>query len=192
MPPPLLSQRPTRRTLLKVAGVGGVLLGGAAALNHALRGFGSPKDGLRVFDAVEFDVLEKACDAMYPGPPEVPFSSADIGVPRFVDLYVSHLYEDTQELFRMLLRTLNLSSVVHHGATFRFLPRAQAASVLEEWRTSTLKVRRAGWQSLSLAAAMGYYEDERVRTAAGFTLGCAVDTSSRPTLWNAAPPRRGV
>lgn len=164
------------------------MLGAGAALNHALRGFGKAAAGYHVFDAVEADVVEKVCDALYPGPPEVPFSAKEIGVARFVDLYVAHLYPDTQSLFRMLVRTLNMSSLPTHGGTFRFLPRKHAFEVLEDWRTSSLRVRRAGHQTLTLTAAMGYYEDERVRQAAGFTLGCAIDTAARPTLWTAALP----
>ncbi len=188
--PPPLALRHTRRTLLKVAGVGGLLLGGLAALNHAVRGFGKAAPGYRVFDVVEADVVEKVCDALYPGPPEVPFSAKEIDVAHFVDLYVAHLYPDTQELFRMLLRTLNMSSVPTHGGTFRFLPRAHALDVLNGWRDSGLRVRRAGYQTLTLTAAMGYFEDERVRQAAGFSLGCAIDTAARPTLWTAALPAK--
>lgn len=183
-PPALLSARLTRRSLLKAAGVGGLLLGGGAWLHGVLRGFGPPKEGLFVFDATEFEVVEQFADAMFPGPPACPYPAAEIGVARFVDLYVANLYPDTQQLFRMLVRTLNLSTVVSQGAAFHYLPRARRERTLQEWATSDLRVRRAGYQSLSFAAHMGYYEDERVRAAAGFTTGCDLSASpDRPDLW---------
>jgi hypothetical protein len=105
-------------------------------------------------------------------------------VPAFVDLYVSHLYEDTQHLFRLLVRTLNLSTVLSQGAAFRFLPLKRRQLALAEWGQSDLRVRRAGYQSLSFAINMGYYEDERVRRALGFTTGCDPAVSQgRPDLW---------
>jgi len=183
-PPALLSARLTRRSLLKAAGIGGALLGAGAWLNGVLRGFGPPKEGLFVFDANEFEVVEKLADAMFPGPPTHPFSAAEIDVARFIDLYVANLYDDTQQLFRMLVRTLNLSTVVSQGAAFHYLPRSRRQKTLAEWATSDLRVRRAGYQSLSFPAHMGYYEDERVRAAAGFTTGCDLSASpDRPDLW---------
>ncbi len=185
--PPLLAGRLDRRTLLKAAGWGGLFLGGGAWLWHALLGWEKPMKGLRVFDSVEFDTVEKVADAMFPGPPDWPFSAQEVGVAHFVDLYVWNLYEDTQQLFRMLIRTLNVSTLVSQGAVFRLLPRPRRVRALAEWAESELRVRRAGYQSLSFALHMGYFEDERVRRAAGFSTGCALaDEATRPDLWKAA------
>lgn len=169
--------------------MGGALLAGGGAVLHALRGFGAPKEGLRVFDFIEASVVEALCEARFPGPPDCPYTSAEVKLPEFVDLYVSGLYEDTQQLFRMLIRTLNVSTVLSHGRTFRYLSVAQRREALGEWATSELRVRRAGYQSLSFAVNMGYYEDERVRAALGLTTGCDLSASpGRPTLWTQAPP----
>jgi len=183
-PPALLSARLTRRSLLKAAGFSGLALGTGAWLNNVLRGFGPPREGLFVFDATEFEVIEQLADTLFPGPPECPFTAAQIGVGRFIDLYVANLYDDTKQLFRMLVRTLNLSTVLSHGAAFHYLPLSRRQKTLAEWATSDLRVRRAGYQSLSFAARMGYFEDERVRAAAGFTVGCDLSfTPGRPDLW---------
>lgn len=172
--------------MLKLAGVGGLFLLGGTWVWRTLRGFGPPAKGLLVFDTMEFAVVESLCEAKFPGPPEWPYSAAEIKVPQFVDLYVAELYEDTQQLFRMLIRTLALSTVVSHGRSFNFLPVKARQEVLREWATSDLRVRRAGYQSLSFATHMGYFEDARVRAAAGFTSGCEVAAAAspmRPDLW---------
>jgi hypothetical protein len=179
----------SRRRLLKAAGVGGLLLAGGGWAWATLRGFGPPKAGLRVFDTFEYGAVVALCEATFPGPPENPFSAADVKLPEFVDLYVSGLYEDTQQLFRMLIRTLDLSPFLSHGRTFRWLSLEDRQKTLREWATSELRVRRAGYQSLSFALRMGYYEDDRVRAALNLSTGCDLSgTPGRPTLWTALPP----
>jgi hypothetical protein len=181
----------SRRRLLKLAGVGGLALAAGGWAYATLRGFGPPKTGLRVFDRIEAGVVDALCEAAFPGPPETPYSAADVRLTEFVDLYVSGLYDDTQTLFRMLIRTLNLSTVVSYGRTFQWLPIEKRQAVLHEWATSEGRVRRAGYQSLSFALRMGYYEDERVRAALGLTEGCGVSQEGRPTLWTMAAKEPG-
>ena len=53
-------------------------------------------------------------------------------------------------------------------------------AVLQDWRTSDLRVRRAGYQSLTFAIKLGYFEDDRVRAFAGFTPGCNLPQDGRP------------
>ncbi|MBL9038363.1 MAG: twin-arginine translocation signal domain-containing protein [Archangium sp.] len=182
--PPPPSTGFSRRGLLKAAGIGGVALLGGGWVVHTLRGFGPPVAGRFVFDAIEYDVVEKMGEAFFPGAPDWPFTAAEVDVPRFVDLYVSELYPDSQQLFRMLVRTLNVSSIVSHGAAFRFLPLARRADVLVGWRESTFRVRRAGYLALSGVFHMGYFEDERVRAAGGYVTGCDLSAGpERPDLW---------
>lgn len=191
-PPELLQPGLSRRRLLKLAGVGGLLLAGGGWVYGTLRGFGPPKAGLRVFDRIEADVVEALCEAVFPGPPHSPYSAAEVRLPEFVDLYVSGLYDDTQTLFRMLVRTLNLSTFVTHARTFQWLSLEKRQRVLQEWATSELRVRRAGYQSLSFALRMGFYEDERVRAALGLTTGCDLSSQTgRPTLWTMAAKGAG-
>ena len=78
-------------------------------------------------------------------------------------------------------KTLKLSPIPTHGRSFSSLPLEQRQQVLQDWRVSDLRVRRGGYQSLSFAIKLGYFEDDRVRAAAGFTPGCAVPTENRPT-----------
>ena len=133
-----------------------------------------------VFDADEFRVLEKACEAVFPGPPEWPFSADQVQTAAFVDTYVANLYDDHHLLFRTLLRTLNVSTVVSYGRSFYWLGLEKRQEVLQQWRNSDLRLRRAGYQSLTFAIKLGYFEDDRVRAAGGFTPGCAVPQDGRP------------
>ena len=191
-PPELLQPGLSRRRLLKVAGVGGAVLAVGGWAWATLRAFGPPKAGLRLFDRFEYSVVEALCEATFPGPPASPFTAAEVKLPGFVDLYVSGLYEDTQQLFRMLLRTLDLSTVLSHGRTFSRLSLEGRQEALRGWAESDVRLRRAGYQSLSFALRMGYYEDERVRAALGLTAGCDLSgTPGRPTLWTTLGPPQG-
>lgn len=179
-PPALLTAKPTRRTLLKVLGVGGLLVAGGTWVWRTVGRFGPPAAGRMVFDQSEFAILQKACEAYFPGRPEWPFSADEVQTAEFVDTYAGNLYPDVQLLFRVLLRTLNVTPVPTRGRSFYWLPLEARQAVLQEWRTSELRVRRAGYQSLSFAIKLGYFEDDRVRAAAGFTAGCNVPTDARP------------
>lgn len=156
-----------------------------------LRGFGPPKAGFFVFDDGEVEVLEKLAEAVFPGPPALPLTAQEARVAGFVDLYVHGVYADTQALFRMLVRTLNLSTVLSHGAAFRYLSVEKRQQAFAEWGVSDLRVRRAGYQSLLLPLSMGYFEDKRVREALGFVSGCGVENmGERPDLWSMARQER--
>ena len=178
-PPPLLAQKPTRRTLLKAFGVGGLVLAGGTWVWRTVGRFGPPAAGRMVFDADEFRILEKICEAVFPGAPDFPFSADQVQT-AFVDAYVGNLYDDHHLLFRTLLRTLNVSPIVSYGRSFYWLGLEKRQEVLNQWRTSDLRLRRAGYQSLTFAIKLGYYEDDRVRAAGGFTPGCAVPQDGRP------------
>lgn len=179
-PPPLLAQKPTRRTLLKTLGVGGLVLAGGAWAWRTAGLFGPPAPGRLVFDADEFRILEKVCEAVFPGPPLWPYSADQVQTAGFVDTYVSNLYDDHHLLFRSLIRTLNISAIVSHGRSFYWLGLEKRQDVLQHWRSSDLRLRRAGYQSLTFAIKLGYFEDDRVRAAGGFTTGCNLPQAGRP------------
>jgi hypothetical protein len=171
---------PSRRRLLKWGIAGTAMLGGGTWVYRTVGRFGPPAPGMLVFDENELAVLEATCDAFFPGPPDSPLSAAEAGTAKFVDRYVGGLYPDNQMLFRAFMRTLNLSTVLTHGRAFRWLSNADRFEVLEGWAKSSLYVRRAGNQSLSLIIKMGYFENPRVREAGGFVEGCPVSQEGRP------------
>jgi hypothetical protein len=179
-PPPLLAQKPTRRTLIKALGFGGLVFAGGTWVWQTVGRFGPPAAGRMVFDADEFRILEKACEAVFPGRPVWPWSAEEAQTAAFVDAYVGNLYDDHHLLFRALIRTLNVSTIVSYGRSFYWLSLEQRQEVLQQWRGSDLRVRRAGYQSLTFAIKLGYFEDDRVRASAGFTPGCNVPQDGRP------------
>jgi len=156
------------------------MLGGGTWIYRTVGHFGPPAPGLLVFDEHELSVLESVCDAFFPGPPDWPLSAAEAGTAKFVDRYVGGLYADNHTLFRAFMRTLNLSTVLTHGRTFRLLSNKDRFDVMEGWANSSLYVRRAGNQSLSLIIKMGYFENEKVREAGGFIEGCPIPQEGRP------------
>jgi hypothetical protein len=174
------TQRPSRRRFLKLGIAGAALLGTGTALYRTLGRFGPPALGYKVFDAEEVAVLEAACEAHFPGPPEWPLTAKEAGVPAFVDRYLAELYPDNQTLIRALLRTLNVSTLVTHRAQFKNLPVRERLDVLDTWAASSLRLRRAGNQSVTLFIKMGYFENEKVRGALGYTYGCEVPQEGRP------------
>ena len=175
-----MAAKTSRRRFLKLGIAGAVLLGGGTALYRAVGRFGPAAAGWKVFDADEVQVLEAACEAHFPGAPEWPLSAKEAGCAQFVDRYLAELYGDNQTLFRALLRTLNLSTLVTHRTQFKHLDPKERLEVLESWASSSMRVRRGGYSSLTLFIKMGYFENEKVREALGYTLGCTVSQEGRP------------
>jgi hypothetical protein len=180
MPPPLIAEKPSRRTLLKVAGIGGLVLAGGAWVWNAFGRFGPPAPGNLIFDADEFVTVRALCEALFPGPPDWPLSADDAGTPKFFDTYVWNLYPDHHTLFRSLIRGIEVSTLLTDGGRFSKLPLDQRQAAFHAWGVSDLRLRRAGYQSLTFALKLGYYEDDRVRAAGGFTAGCNVPQDGRP------------
>jgi hypothetical protein len=175
-----VTQKPSRRRFLKLGIAGAVLLGGGTALYRTVGRFGPAAAGYKVFDDDEVKVLEAACEAHFPGAPEWPLSAKEAGCAQFVDRYLSELYSDNQTLFRALLRTLNLSTLITHRTLFKNLDAKERLDVLESWASSSMRLRRGGYASLTLFIKMGYYENEKVREALGYSLGCEVSQEGRP------------
>jgi len=181
--PELLSTPRSRRSILKIAGLGGAMLLGGGWLFKALRGFGPVAKGLRVFDEHEFGVLKVVSHAMFPGTKEWAVQPEHLQIPEFVDAYVSGLYPDTQILFRTLLRAFNLAALTEYGKSFVNLNLNQCQEVLHDWANSDSLLKRAGSQSLSFPINMGYFENDEVMKAAGISLGCPAGLElGRPTL----------
>jgi hypothetical protein len=169
----------SRRKFLKWGAAGAVAFGGGAFVYRSVGRFGPAAEGCQVFDADEIEVLEAAGEAYFPGGPEWPLTAKEAGCAQFVDRYVATLYDDNKLLFRALVRTLNISTLVTHRTLFKNLSSQARLEVLESWAASSLRVRRAGNQSLTLFIKMGYFENEKVRDAMGYTLGCAVSQEGR-------------
>ena len=169
---PRVPGQASRRTFIKrlIAGFSLVALGGVAY--RLLFGAGRPAPGNKSLTARETRTAEAVAEAFFPGPPTVPVSARDAELPRFADQYVADLPEDRARLFKLLLRTLEWSTLTTHGSLFSRLPLSSRIDAMESWNTSHLYPRRMAYRSLRFAFAMGYFENERVREAVGWRLGC--------------------
>lgn len=176
----LLQGRLTRRRLLKLMGVGGLLLAGGAWIYKTVWRFGPPAKGKACLDKDEFAVCEKIAEAFFPGPPDCPLSAAEAKVADFADRYIAGLYEDNVRLFKLLFRALNLAPVLTYGRSFYWLPLEKRQQVLEDWHRSNLLARRAGYASLRFVFSLGYFEHPRVRAALGLRHGCPLDDRPDP------------
>jgi hypothetical protein len=174
---PALAQPLSRRRLFKVAGAAGLALAGGAWVFKTVWKLGPPGPGLVCLTENEYEISQKVAEAFFPGPPHTPLSANEAALSDFADAYIGGLYEDNARLFKLLFRTLNLSTVLVYGRSFYWLDLSQRQTVLRTWAESNLLARRAGYQSLRFLYAMGYFEDERVRRAVGFKHGC--DLSGR-------------
>jgi hypothetical protein len=163
--------------VLKLTGVGGVVLLAGGWLYRALWRLGPPAPGLTCLTTSELATAAAVGEAFFPGPPDVPFSAADVKLAEFVDGFVGGQYEDNQRLFKVLLRTLEAWPLPTAGRGFSKLPLGERQAVLAAFHDSKLMVRQAAYMSLRYMFSLGYFEDLRVRKAAGLRFGC--DLSSR-------------
>lgn len=204
VPPPILHDAPppdastggpgepprgvSRRTVLKLAGLGGAIVTGGAWAYQAIWRITSPGPGLAFFTTEELAIAEAIGDTFFPGPPVSPLPAREVGVARFVDGYVAGMFEAEHRLFKLLFRVLDLNAVFRYGRGFVNLPHGHRHALLHAWWTSRLATRRAGYQSLRYVFAMGYFESFKVRRALGVRFGC--DLSGRfPELLGAAGAR---
>ncbi len=173
--PPQRSRVPgrfSRRVFIKRLAAGFSLAALGLVAYRILFGKGKPAAGNRVLTAEEMATVEAVAEAFFPGPPQVPVSAAQAQVPRFIDGYVADLPEDRARLFRLLLRGLELSTVASDRARFSRITLERRLEILEGWDKSRLYPRRTAYRSLRFACAMGYFENEAVRAAVGWRLGC--------------------
>lgn len=191
LPPPLVPEVPApgegsknegapaglriqRRTLLKLGGVGGALFLTGGWVYRTLLRAGPPAPGMEVLSEEELRVAGAIAETFFPGPPQSPLSAREVGLARYADGYVAELYEDQQQLLRLLLRTMEVSGYVSHGRPFSRLPVSARRGLLSSWKESDLQTRRAAHDTLRLIFSLGFFEDGRVRRALGLGLGCNV------------------
>jgi hypothetical protein len=169
--------------MLRIGGLSGLALLGGGALLKVSRTLSTPGPGMLCLTADEYAIVEKIGEAFFPGPPHSPLSALEVGLADFVDHYVSGLYTDNGGFFRLAFRAVNVDPVLSRGKSFYWLPLDERRQVLEEWASSNTMLRRGGYQSLRFLFSMGYFEDDRVRSALGFRFGCDLsgrDDPARP------------
>jgi len=170
--PGLLASAPSRRALLRATGIGGVALIAGSWLQRTFWRLGEPAPGLVCFTDEELGTARAMAEVFFPGPPDVPFSAAEIRLAEFADGFVGGQYEDNQHVIKMLLRTVERWPVWGRGQRFSRLPLAERKAVLAAFRDSGWTVRGAAYESMRYLFSLGYFEDMRVRQAAGLSFGC--------------------
>jgi hypothetical protein len=181
----LLAGGLSRRRVFQVAGVGGVGLLAGTWLYRTFWRLGSAAPGRACLTLSELATAAAIGEAFFPGPPDVPYSAAEVRLDEFVDGFVGGQYEDNQRLFKVLLRALEQWPLLQKGRHFSRLTVSERQAVLNEFRTSRWLVRRAAYTSLRYMFSLGYFEDMRVRKAAELGFGC--DLSSRFALQEVDP-----
>jgi hypothetical protein len=155
---------PSRRTLLRRGLVGGALLavGGAGflALRRGRRVL-PPSDGLHVFSAQEYAVLDALAHRFIGAAPGWP-TVEEVGVARAVDRIAERVEPSVQAELKQLLGLFEnaLAGFLFGGRTAPFTALdAQAQDrVLQEWRDSRIAVRRTGYNALRTLVLAGYYQ----------------------------------
>lgn len=167
----------SRRTLLKLGGAAGALLAAGGWAYRAVLWSAPPGPGLSVLSTEELGIADAIGEAFFPGPPQSPLAAREVGLGRFIDRYLSELYEDQRDLFRLVLRLLEAAPAFGSGRGFSRLAVPARQEVLAAWSRSRLLYKRVAYQSLRFAFSMGYFEDGRVRQALGLRFGCAAAES---------------
>jgi hypothetical protein len=160
-----------------VAGLGGLGLLAGTWIYRTFWRLGPAAPGRVCLTEGELATAAAVGEAFFPGPPDVPYSAAEVKLAEFVDQFIGGQYEDNQRLFKVLLRALEQWPRAQEGTAFSDLTVAQRKAVLSEFQHSRWMVRRAAYTSMRYMFSLGYFEDLRVRRAAGFNFGC--DLSGR-------------
>jgi hypothetical protein len=170
LPDPSLS----RRSLLKKGLLGGALLavgGGAVLAFRPGRLVAVPAEGLRVFSAREYAVLDGVARRFIR--PRAGWPTVDeIGVPLAVDRIAARTEASVQKELKQLLGLFEngLAGFLLGGRTrpFTALDGPTQDRVLEEWRDSRLALRRTGFAALRTLVLAGYYQSPRVWKPLGY------------------------
>lgn len=162
----------SRRRILKFGLFGSaVLAAGGLGLSLQATKLRSPAAPLSVFNQQEFSILSAIVDRMFPdNPPFVSGSSAR--VPELVDELMSTMPTLTVEEFKQALALMEnaLTSLVFFGTPRPFsqcTPDVQDA-ILEDWRTSSILLRRTVFRALNSVCAGAYYGNHARFEALGY------------------------
>lgn len=160
----------SRRRFLRAGLVGGALLGGAALIGRQLGGYrldGAIAGQLRVLSAKEYLILQSAARRIVaPDGADAP-SVDDVACALHVDRYLARLAPPLQRDVRALLQLLEHGSAV--STRFTHMSPEQQDATLESWQSSSLAVKRRGFQALRTLAFLGYWRDDRTWPLIGYT-----------------------
>ena len=160
--------RITRRQLLVWLGIGGT----AAALGgvgYRLLSWGAPAPGLAALTSVEVGTVGALCEVLLPGDGPIPAALA-VGVPERFDRLLADADREPARLVKLLLRAFEYGSLP--AGRFSRLSLDRRRAEVAAWERSRLAFRRRALMTIKLLIGMPYFEDDRVRAAMGWRIGC--------------------
>jgi hypothetical protein len=160
----------SRRRFLRVGLVGGVLVGGAALLGRRLGGYrldAGIAAELRVLSPREYAILAAVARRIVAADGDDAPSADAVACALAVDRYLSRLPVPLQRDVRGLLLVFEHGSSV--SSRFTRMSPAEQDATLAAWETSSLTLKRRGFQALRTLAFLGYWRDERTWSVIGYT-----------------------
>ncbi len=121
----------------------------------------SVPQNLVYFSPKEFLVFEAAADRLIGTPPPGQHSSAEIGVAARADQFLGGADPEVQEQFHQLLSVFNAPLFTFlfdfRLSSFVAMSPEDKDTYLEDWMTSSLRVRRTGFQALKRVCMSMFY-----------------------------------
>jgi hypothetical protein len=167
----------SRRGFLRAGLLGAVALGGAAAIGRQLRGYAvdaATARRLRVLSPKEYLVMAAvARRVVAPDAGDAPSADA-VETALAVDAYVSKLPAAVQSEVSALLQLVEHGALLFgwfrlRGSRFTRMSADEQDATLRDWETSSLTVRRRGFQALRTLAFLGYWRDDRTWALIGYS-----------------------
>ncbi len=159
-----------RRRLLTGGASGVALLALGALLPVGCRSYPSPEADLRVFNAMEYSILNAAAVRLLGVPGKVGSEAGQVDVAANIDRLVASWDAEAQRQLRTMLRLFEHGTYLFDLQRKRFtkLSADQQDLYLRGWMSSTLGVRRTVFRALKVLAALGFYPDPRVWRRLGY------------------------
>jgi hypothetical protein len=108
-----------------------------------------------------------------PDAPDAPDADA-VDTALAVDAYVAKLPHAVQREVSALLQLVEHGALLHgffrlRGSRFSRMSADEQDATLRDWESSSLTVRRRGFQALRTLAFLGYWRDDRTWSVIGYT-----------------------
>jgi hypothetical protein len=164
----------SRRGFLRAGLAGGLVLAGAALVGRQLSGYaldGATARRLRVLSPKEYLIMQAVARRVV-APDAADAPSADtVEAALAVDAYVAQLPAPVQREVAALLQLVEHGSALFRGGASRFtrMSAAEQDATLRDWQSSSLTLRRRGFQALRTLAFIGYWRDDRTWPLLGYT-----------------------
>jgi Gluconate 2-dehydrogenase subunit 3 len=164
----------SRRGFLRAGLAGAFVLGSAAVLGRQLGGYAldaATAGRLRALSPKEYLVMQAVARRVLAADADDAPSADAVEVALAVDAYVAKLPAPVQREVGALLQLVEHGSGLLRLRASRFtrMSAAEQDATLRDWESSSLTVRRRGFQALRTLAFLGYWRDDRTWPLIGYT-----------------------